>query len=51
MRADWAANREQLMEFWGSGKSGAEVYPDDILPWLGTGGSPDRLPWAAMHLD
>jgi hypothetical protein len=52
MRADWKANREQLMEFWRSGKSEAEVFPDDCLPWLYTWWRrPDRLPWAAQHLD
>ncbi len=50
MKADWRANREALLEFWRSGKSDAEVFPD-TLPWLITHGSADKLPWAARHLD
>ena len=51
MRADWAANREELMEFWKSGKyTTPDVFPDS-LPWLFVGGSADTLPWAAGHLD
>ena len=48
MRADWEANRAELMAFWRSGK--ADVFPD-ALPWLYGGGSADALPWAARHLD
>jgi hypothetical protein len=51
MRADWAANREALLAFWRSGKSDAEAFPDNTLPWLCLGGSADALPWAAKHLD
>ena len=51
MRADWAANRDELMEFWRSGKSEVEVFPDDMVPWLLTQGRTDRLPWAALYLD
>jgi hypothetical protein len=50
MKADWKANREVLLEFWRSGKSEAEVFPDDCLPWLYTYRKPDTLPWAEMHL-
>jgi hypothetical protein len=51
MRADWAANRVELLEFWKSGKyTTADVFPDS-LPWLFVRGSADTLPWAAMHLD
>jgi hypothetical protein len=50
MRADWAANRDELLAFWRSDKSEANVFPD-ALPWLYVGGSADRLPWAARHLD
>ena len=50
MRADWETDREALLEFWRSGKSDAEVFPDDTLPWLFVRGYPDRLPWAATHL-
>jgi hypothetical protein len=51
MRADWEANRDELMEFW---QSGEYTYPDtfpDSLPWLFVCGSADTLPWAARHLD
>ena len=51
MRADWEANRDELLEFWRSGKSDAEVFPDDTLPWLGVGGNADTLPWAAVQFD
>ena len=50
MRADWAANREELLSFWQSGKTEADVFPD-TLPWLYFGGSAGTLPWAARHLD
>src|SRR6476661_9578129 len=45
MRADWAANRAELLAFWRSGKTTAEVFPD-ALPWLWGCGSADPLPWA-----
>ena len=48
MRADWAANREELLAFWRSGKTEADVFPD-ALPWLYVGGYPDTLPWAAVQ--
>lgn len=35
--ADWAANREQLLEFWTSGLSDAEAFSHDTLPWLWLG--------------
>jgi hypothetical protein len=50
MRADWEANRAELLAFWRSGKTEADVFPD-ALPWLYVGGSADTLPWAARHLD
>ena len=50
MRIDWAANREELTEFWQSGKTTAEVFPD-ALQWLWGCGSANPLPWAAVHLD
>ena len=50
MRADWKANREELVAFWQSGKTEADVFPD-ALPWLYVGASADTLPWAARHLD
>lgn len=33
MRADWEANRDELTEFWRSGKTTADVFPDS-LPWF-----------------
>ena len=51
MRADWAANREELVAFWQSGEyTTADVFADS-LPWLFVRGSADTLPWAAEHLD
>ena len=50
MRADWETNRAELMKFWWSGKTDADVFPD-ALPWLYAGGNADTLPWAASHLD
>ena len=51
MKADWAANRTELLAFWRSGKSYAEAYPDDCLPWLCTYIAAGSLPWACEHLD
>jgi hypothetical protein len=50
VRADWLANRTELLAFWQSGKTEADVFPD-ALPWLYGGGSADALPWAARYLD
>jgi hypothetical protein len=51
MRADWEANRDELMAFWKSGAyTTADVFADS-LPWLFVRGSADTLPWAAVHLD
>ena len=50
MRADWAANRAALMEYWESGMNDSEAFPDDSLPWL-CFGPRDRPPWACEHLD
>ena len=49
MRADWEANREDLMAIWQSDKTETDVFPD-ALPWLYGGGSTDTLPWAERHL-
>jgi hypothetical protein len=49
MRADWAANREELIAFWESGQS-PTIFPD-CLPWLYTHRIADSLPWACRHLD
>jgi hypothetical protein len=52
MKRDWAANRDALLEFWRSGRTIIEAFPEDCLPWLPySAGSPDTLPWAARHLD
>ena len=52
MRRDWQANRTALLEFWKSGRTIIEAFPEDCLPWLPYGGgSADTLPWAARHLD
>ena len=48
MRADWTANREELLAFWQSGAP--DNFPDS-LPWLYVHGSAGSLPWAAEHLD
>jgi hypothetical protein len=51
MSSDWATNRDELLAFWYSGKTTADVFPDS-LPWLFVRGSADTLPWAAArHLD
>jgi len=51
MRADWEANRPELMAFWQSGAyTTTDIFPDS-LPWLFVRGSADTLPWAATHLD
>ncbi|MGY4283619.1 hypothetical protein ACVWXO_002839 [Bradyrhizobium sp. LM2.7] len=41
MRRDWQANRDELMEFWQSGKSEVEVFPDDMVP-LASHAGPSR---------
>ena len=51
MKADWLANRAALLEFWRSGMTDAEAFPDDTLPWLCLGKRRDALPWACEHLD
>jgi hypothetical protein len=51
MRRDWVANRTALLEFWKSGKSDAEAFPNDTLPWLCTYIAAGSLPWACRHLD
>ena len=49
MRADWEANRAELMAFWASGEYTTE-YPD-AKPWLFDRGTPGTLPWAAAVFD
>ena len=51
MRADWVANRTALLEFWRSGRSEADAFPNDTLPWLCTYIAAGSLPWACRHLD
>ena len=51
MRADWAANRAALLDFWQSGLSEVEVFPHDCLPWLYFGRPRERPPWAVEYLD
>ena len=51
MRADWEANRDELLAFWASGEhTTMKVFPDSV-PWLFVCGSPDTLPWAADQFD
>ena len=50
MKADWDANRSELLWFWASGKSTVtSVFPDS-KPYLIARGSPDTLPWAERFL-
>jgi hypothetical protein len=48
MRRDWAEHRDELLSFWRTGKP-VEIDPSE--PWLMVVRKPDRLPWAAIHLD
>ncbi len=50
MRADWEANRDELIEFWKTGRH-AVSYFSDVKPWLLAYGSADTLPWAAGVFD
>lgn len=52
MKADWVANRDELLEFWRSGKYTTEwtAFADDNLPWIFFRGSGAR-PWAAKVFD
>ena len=50
MRRDWQNHRAELLEFWRSGLSDVEAYPDDTLPWLCLGRR-SALPWAAQYFD
>ena len=50
MKADWEANRDELMEFWRSGKYSIDYLPDS-LPHLFYRGSRRSLPWAAKQFD
>jgi hypothetical protein len=49
MRRDWASNRAALLEYWHSGRSEAETFRHDCLPWLCLGSR--ALPWACEFLD
>jgi hypothetical protein len=45
MKADWEANRDELMAWWNAGKNCEPFSPKPwIFPMYGT---PDTLPWAA----
>jgi len=51
MRADWEANRDELLKFWRSGEyTCGETFPDSV-PWLFVRGSRGTLPWAAKQFD
>jgi hypothetical protein len=51
MKADWEANRDELMAFWASGEyTTSDVFPGS-LPWLFDRGTPGKLPWAAKMFD
>jgi hypothetical protein len=51
MRADWTANRQELIAFWQSrAYTTADVFAD-ALPWLFVRGSAGKPPWAARHLN
>jgi hypothetical protein len=47
MRADWVANRDELLAFWKSGECTTSAIFPDSKPWLFAFGDPDTLPWAA----
>jgi hypothetical protein len=51
MRADWEANRDELLAFWRSGECTVSAIFANSKPWLFAYGSPDTLPWAARVLD
>ena len=48
MRADWAANRDELLKFWASGES-LSFFPD-TPPWQFVRNSPGTMPWAERVL-
>jgi hypothetical protein len=50
MRADWEADRDDLMAFWAIDKYTTAEYFPDSKPWLFVRGSPDTLPWAERVL-
>jgi hypothetical protein len=51
MRADWEANRDELLKFWASGEYTTGTIFADSKPWLFVCGSDDTLPWAATQFD
>jgi hypothetical protein len=53
MRADWLANRAELLAFWKSGEyTSLDAFPDHTpTPHLFIRGQPDTLPWAASVFD
>ena len=50
MRQDCEANREELLEFWRSGKYSVDFFPDSV-PHLFYRGDRRSLPWAAKQFD
>lgn len=51
MKADWEANRDELLAFRRTGKyTTSEIFPDS-KPWLFVRGSPNKLSWAATVFD
>jgi hypothetical protein len=51
MRSDWTDNRDELLQFWTSGKyTTPSIFPDS-KPWLFVCGLPNSLPWAARLLE
>jgi hypothetical protein len=50
MRADWEANRDELLKFWASGEYTTAMFFPNSMPWLFVKGSADTLPWAERVL-
>jgi hypothetical protein len=50
MRADWEANREELLTFWRSGKYSIDFFPN-MYPHLFFKGSKNTRPWSAKMFD
>jgi hypothetical protein len=51
MKRDWLQNRDELLEFWRSGKDTCEFFTPDCRVWLSVNGHPNTLPWAAIQFD
>ncbi len=50
MKADWLANRDELLKFWESGECSVGFF-ENCKPWHFIYGSPNTLPWAAYQFD